>query len=388
MLEKYQMKHFFLTTLVSMLIVLTFLPRLKAQESSECLITKQTDGDMALLSSVANWGVSIDVEGYVLSPSHTHLAVQFYSTLAEAKIGIYLVTESGLQEQAILENTRIVRGSGWSNDGNKLLVHSSHSDHLIYVYDVLTSQLISLTENLLPTLQIHQVAWTPNNEEILFVATESPLPTTDYGRNGVVALYRMSKPDENVDWYFDSFVALTNNRIIYSSCPMSDEEPCSLNIVSANETISIEGIYNVLETVSQDTVLVYRSYQVDNEASLEFEILLLDTNDGALISILTVPTIFDYPAPIMSLSPDKSKLSYMVDNTSLAIFDIQQMTSRSVATLSSPSTGEWHPNSDELLYWVDNGVYVYQYGIDETVLIQNIVQDSQPTVFIWLCINE
>jgi WD40 repeat protein len=392
------MKHFFLTMLVSTFIVFTFLPSLKAQENNNCLIARRTDGHIALVASEAVWDVSIDVEGYALSSSHNHIAVPFDSTLQEAQIGIYRVTESGLQEQAILENTRIIRGSGWSDDGNKLILQNSYSDHLIYLYDLPTSQLIPLTDDILPTLQIHQVAWTPDNEGILFVATESPLPTTEYGRNGVVALYHLdlntlnltpiSKPDENVDWYFDSFVALTNNRRVYSSCPMSDDEPCSLNIVSANDTISINGTYNVQAVISQDTVLVYRSSQANDEATIEFEILLLSTNHGALNSILTIPTILDFPVPIMSLSPDKGKLAYMVDDTSLAIIDIPQMTNRLIASLDSPISVKWHPNSDELLYWTDNGVYTYKYATDETELIQSIGQDSQPTEFMWLCINE
>jgi hypothetical protein len=391
-------RTFFIVTLVLALIITTFLLQVKAQENNECFIARITDGDIALLSPEATWDVPISFEDFVLSPSHSHVAVQFDSTSSEAAIGIYLVTEAGLQEQVILENTQIIRGSGWSDDGNQLILQNNHSDHLIYLYDLVTNQLIPLTDGLLPTLQIHQVTWTPNNDGILFGATENPFPSTEYGRNGVVALYGMdlttldvtpiSKPDENVDWYFDNFLALTNNRTVYSSCPVSDGEPCSLKIVSSNETTSIEGRYNVLEAVSQDTVLVYRSYQVevDNETSLEFEILLLDTIDGTLTSILAIPAIFDYPVPIMNLSPDKSKLSYMVDDTSLVIFDIQQMTSRLIASVDSPASGKWHPNSDELLYWTTSGVYVYQYGIDETILIQGIVQDPETTEFMWFCI--
>jgi hypothetical protein len=265
------------------------------------------------------------------------------------------------------------------------------------MYDLLTSQLIPLTANLLPTLQIYQATWIPNNEGILFVATENPFPTTEFGRNKVVALYHLdlstlnltpiSKPDENVDWYFGNFVALTNNRIVYSSCPISDEESCSLNIVSASETVSIEGIYRIREVISQNTVLVHRSHQINNGASLEFEILLLDTIDGTITSILTVPAILDFPTPTMSLSPDKSKLSYMMDD-SLAILDIPQMTSRVIASLDIPTSSKWHPNSDELLYWTGNGVYVYKYATDETLLIQSIVQDSESTEFLWFCINE
>jgi hypothetical protein len=379
---------------VTVLIMSMLLSESRAQDNSSCFIAEINNGQIASLSE-ANWNISISVQDYSLSPSHSHIAVSFDAMASETKIGIYLVKESGLQVQALLENVRFIRGHVWSDNGNKLLLQDSRSDHLIYVFDLEKNQLTPLTDTLLPALQIYQVVWMTDDQEILFAAIERPFPTTEFGRNDVIALYRMdtstfdlspvSQPNENVDWYFDNFVALSNNRVVYSGCSVEDSKSCKLRTVDSGETSSIQGNYKVIESISQDKLLLYESRKSSDDEELEFEIFILDILDGTLTSILTIPAFSDFPLPFISMSPDKSKLSYMADETGLAIYNIHQMTSRMIASLPSPSTGKWHPNSNELLYWTDDIYYVYQYNEDETYMFHEAVQADLSTEAVWLC---
>ncbi len=389
-------RTFFISTLVFTSTIFAFFFEIKAQQDDDCLIAKLTNKSISLAYPESNWNVPISIKHYLLSPSHSHVAMQLDPMSPETKIGIYLVTRTGLQEQMNLENTQFIRGFAWSDDGNKLLLQDSKSDHLINVYNLETGELIPLTDNLLPPLQIHQVAWIPDNQGILFVATERLFPTTEFGSSGVSALYYIdldtfevtpiSQPDENVDWYFDNFVGSSSNQIVYSSCSI-DDEACNINIIRPDETISIIGDYNILEVISQNEILVYRSNQVGSEDSFEFEILILDAVDGALTPLQTIPAVSDFPVPIMSVSPDKSKLSYMIDETGLAILDIRQGVSRTIAFLDSPSPGKWHPNSNELLYWTDKGLFLYTYDIDDNRVLST-VQDALLAEFMWLCVQD
>jgi hypothetical protein len=352
--------------------------------SESCLIVVRDGLQLYLLpydETIEFSPTSIRAVDYSVSPDQRYLLVEQHAETSSGKqILLYDITLTELIVIAQFEDMGLIRGGTWTSDSSRFALQDGYNNRWITLYTIDSGEISAFALDY-PDLEVFQVTWNPDSERVAFVATEfAPSTGTNLMRLYVAnedSLQQISLPDEDVGWYFDKFVWLNEDELMYVSCESA--ENCHLNIANVHdsEIVRWDGKYDILRTLSTGEMLLLR-YPIDADVeivkfdttTMEFEVI------GQFSQDLSLPTIF-------SLSPDETYALIMPADGSYSLFYMQTGTVEELP-LDDFNVGTWNLDGDGFLVFQDNFIYDYQIHTGEMELVMTFPDDARisPSGFI------
>lgn len=385
-----------ITTLAILFIVHN--PVMSQNLSEECLIAVVdynqdlalydfTEENPELIATISNFP---DV--FVFSPNYQYVAVAEYNAdlPTGTQIAIYEFEFAGFQlsQVAIIPDMRLMRGNIWSNDSTRLLLQGAYNSRFLHVFDLITRDTEQLPT--FPVLAVLQATWNPDNSRILFAARETPLPSTEYGKTGVIALYvadaetlaysPVTSPSENVDWYFDQFLETQGGDYVFDTCD-TESGLCQLNLITNDEVINFSGHYTILGELTHERILV--SQRKESSDSL-LQIHYLDVVKQELVPLIIVQSIDDdLPFPYMNWSIDGQWIGFVDRNSRLKLLNTDDGSITEIV-LGISALYDWHPYKEVLLYRKQNQLIALNLSGEETTIV--LPDDTEISRILWLCV--